>query len=101
MTGCSAIQAVHCVRNPLHPLLCVSVVQKLKPPCPGLNIINMYDLDIYIYKLKCTERKYQAYVMKAAWSDEDCYEVDKLKAIMDDCIKRIEAIEQYEATNEE
>ena len=62
---------------------------------------QMYDdLDMYKYELKCAERKYQAYVMKAAWSDEDCYNVDKLNAIVYNCTVQIELIQEYlEATN--
>ena len=56
----------------------------------------MYDdLDMYKYQLKSAERKYQAYVMKAAWSDEDCYNVDKLNAIVYNCIVQIKLIQEY------
>ena len=48
------------------------------------------DLDMYEYRLRSVERKYQAYVMKAAWSDEDCYRVDQLNADMENCITKIQ-----------
>jgi hypothetical protein len=64
---------------------------------------QMYDdLDVYKYQLKCAERKYQTYVMKAAWSDEDCYRVDELNAIIEKCIAEIDAINYLlEPTNKD
>jgi hypothetical protein len=53
------------------------------------------DLDMYEYRLRCVERKYQAYVMKAAWSDEDCYRVDQLNADMENFIRQIQSIRDF------
>ena len=46
------------------------------------------------YQLKQAERRLHGYVKKAAWSDEDCFQVDMLYEIMEKYARDIEMIQE-------
>ena len=52
---------------------------------------NLYTFE---YQLKQAERRLHEYVKKAAWSDEDCFQVDMLYEIMDNYTSQIEMIRE-------
>jgi hypothetical protein len=52
---------------------------------------NLYTFE---YQLKQAERRLHEYVKKAAWSDEDCFQVDMLYEIIDNYTSQIETIRE-------
>ena len=63
-----------------------------------MNYELLYD-KMFMYKCRLTaaSREYHGYVKKAAWSDDICHRVDKLKAVIEECETEITAIEELMA----